>query len=96
MIGQLVADTLRFYGSHFWGSLALGVGPALLAGVASQLDRVPAVAVSAGGAVFVFTASYVAASAMVARVRPSGRTSWDVPTSSMQWPRSARSGCSCS
>jgi len=74
MIGQLVADTLRFYGNHFWGSLALGAGPAALAVVASQLGRVPAVAVSAGGAVFVFTASYVAASAMVAGVRLSGRT----------------------
>jgi hypothetical protein len=73
-IGQLVADTLRFYGNHFWGSLALGVGPAVLAGVASHLGRVPAVAVSAGGAVVVFTASYVAASAMVAGVRPSRRT----------------------
>jgi hypothetical protein len=70
-IGQLIADTIRFYGSHFWGSLALGVGPALLAAIASQLDRVPAVIVSAGGAVVVFTASYVAASAMVAGVRPS-------------------------
>ena len=73
-IGQLVADTIRFYGSHFWGSLALGVGPAILAIVASQLGRVPAVAVSAGGAVVVFTASYVAASAMVAGVR-------------LSWPR---------
>jgi hypothetical protein len=72
-IGQLVADTIRFYGSHFWASLALGVGPALLAVVASQLGRVPAVAVSAGGAVAVFTASYVAASAMVAGVRPSSQ-----------------------
>ena len=34
----------------------------------------PAVAVSAGGAVIVFTASYVAACAMVAGVRPSGGT----------------------
>jgi hypothetical protein len=74
MIGQLVADTLRFYGSHFWVSLALGVGPALLAVVASQLGRTAAVAVSAGGAVFVFTAAYVAACAIVAGVRPSPRT----------------------
>jgi hypothetical protein len=74
MIGQLVADTLRFYGAHFWGCLALGLGPAALAIVASQLGRAPAVAVSAGGAVIVFTASYVAASAMVSGVRPSRRT----------------------
>ena len=74
LIGELVADTLRFYGSHFWSSLALGAGPAVLAIVASQLGRGPAVAVSAGGAVIVFTASYVAASAMVKGVRPSRRT----------------------
>jgi hypothetical protein len=74
LIGELVADTLRFYGSHFWSSLALGAGPMALAIVASQLGRGPAVAVSAGGAVIVFTASYVAASAMVKGVRPSRRT----------------------
>jgi hypothetical protein len=27
-IGQLVAETVRFYGRHFWRSLLLGVGPA--------------------------------------------------------------------
>jgi hypothetical protein len=27
-IGQLVAETIRFYGKHFWRSLLLGVGPA--------------------------------------------------------------------
>ena len=74
LIGQLVADTLRFYGSHFWASLALGAGPMGLAIVASQLERGPAVAVSAGGAVIVFTASYVAASAMVGGVRPATGT----------------------
>jgi len=29
-IGQLVADTLRLYGAHFWRSLALGLGPATI------------------------------------------------------------------
>jgi hypothetical protein len=74
LIGQLVADTLRFYGSHFWSSLALGAAPAIVVAVASQLDRSAAVAVSAGGAVIAATASYVAASAMVAGVRPPART----------------------
>ena len=74
LIGQLVADTLRFYGAHFWSSLALGVAPAIVVAVASQLDRSAAVAVSAGGAVVAATASYVAASAMVAGVRPQART----------------------
>jgi hypothetical protein len=27
-VGQLVAESIRFYGSHFWPSLALGLGPA--------------------------------------------------------------------
>ena len=74
LIGQLVADTLRFYGAHFWGSLALGAAPAIVVAVASQLDRSAAVAVSAGGAIVAATASYVAASAMVAGVRPPKRT----------------------
>ncbi len=74
LIGQLVADTLRFYGAHFWGSLALGVGPAIVVAVASQLENRAAVAVSAGGAVIAATASYVAASAMLAGTRPPART----------------------
>ena len=74
LIGQLVADTLRFYGAHFWSSLALGVAPAIVVAVASQLDRSAAVAVSAAGAVVAATASYVAASSMVAGVRPPART----------------------
>jgi hypothetical protein len=27
-VGQVVAETIRFYGSHFWHSLALGLAPA--------------------------------------------------------------------
>jgi hypothetical protein len=73
-IGQLVADTIRFYGSHFWGSLALGVGPALVALAASQLDRTAAIVVSAVGAPLVSTASYVAASVMVTGARAPRRT----------------------
>lgn len=64
-IGQLVADTLRFYAAHFWPSLALGLGPAVLATVASQVSRGPALALAAGGGLVVFTASYVVACAMV-------------------------------
>src|SRR5919108_2686840 len=28
-VGQVVAESLRLYGSRFWPSLALGIGPAL-------------------------------------------------------------------
>jgi hypothetical protein len=30
-IGQVIAESIRLYGRHFWRSLALGVGPAVLA-----------------------------------------------------------------
>src|SRR5581483_4053533 len=30
-VGQLVAETIRFYGRHFWRSLLLGLGPAVIA-----------------------------------------------------------------
>ena len=43
-VGQLVAETIRFYGAHFWRSIALGIGPA---GVIVLLYRVgwqPAIA----------------------------------------------------
>ena len=29
-MGQLVAESIRFYGAHFWPVIALGVGPAVL------------------------------------------------------------------
>lgn len=73
-IGQLVADTLRFYANRFWRCLALGLGPAILALLIAQLSRPPAVALAAGGGLVVFTASYVAASAMVVGQSPSRRT----------------------
>jgi hypothetical protein len=40
-VGQLVAETIRFYGQHFWASLRLGIVPAL-AGLA--LAEAPSVA----------------------------------------------------
>lgn len=73
-IGQLVADTLRFYANRFWRCLALGLGPAILALLIAQLSRPPAVALAAGGGLVVFTASYVAASGMVVGQSPSRRT----------------------
>lgn len=73
-IGQLVADTLRFYANHFWRCLALGLGPAVLAAVIAQVSRTPAAALAAGGGLVVFTVSYVAACAMVVGKSPSRRT----------------------
>jgi len=38
-IGQLVAESVRFYGDHFWPSLALGVAPAVAAAVGAQISQ---------------------------------------------------------
>src|SRR3954470_11250698 len=72
-VGQLVAETLRFYGSHFWASLLLGVGPAVLTLVIAELDTTAqrfAVSLSLGA--LVLTLSYVAGCLLVA---PEGASS---------------------
>jgi hypothetical protein len=38
-IGQLVAESIQFYGSHFWGCLALGIAPASLAVLFANVSR---------------------------------------------------------
>jgi hypothetical protein len=38
-VGQLVAESLRLYGSHFWPSLGLGVGPALVGAGLVELPK---------------------------------------------------------
>jgi len=37
-IGQLVAESVRFYGDHFWPSLGLGVAPAVVAALAAHIS----------------------------------------------------------
>jgi hypothetical protein len=39
-VGQLVAESVRLYGARFWASLALGLGPAAVPLMASELPRV--------------------------------------------------------
>jgi hypothetical protein len=36
-VGQLVAESIRFYGSNFWRSLALGAGPAAVGVVVAEV-----------------------------------------------------------
>lgn len=38
-VGQLVGETVRFYGDHFWGAIAIGVPPAVLAAIAAHASR---------------------------------------------------------
>jgi hypothetical protein len=38
-IGQLVAESVRFYGDHFWPSLGLGLAPAIASVVGANISR---------------------------------------------------------
>jgi hypothetical protein len=70
-VGQLVAETVRFYGDHFWPCLALGVPPAVVAVVfkaVSQHLRLVLAPTLAGALV---SAAYVAACVMVLDRMPS-------------------------
>src|SRR5881397_2332313 len=69
-VGQLVAETVRFYGSRFWPSLALGVPPAILAVALAPLDRIERLVLVVTAGSLLVTASYVAACALVAGRRP--------------------------
>jgi hypothetical protein len=72
-VGQLVAETLRFYGGRFWAALPLG----LVVAVADQLFR----SASVGTRILVllvcaplFSLAYAAAAALVSGRRPSAAT----------------------
>lgn len=64
-IGQLVADTLRFYGNRFWPCLALGVGPAIFTVTVAQLSSEGRITSLLTVWPLVMTASYVAACFLV-------------------------------
>jgi hypothetical protein len=64
-IGQLVAETIRFYGRHFWRSLVLGLAPAGLADAGYAVGFHPWLAAVVVGWVLVASASYVAACVIV-------------------------------
>jgi hypothetical protein len=67
-VGQLVAETIRFYGREFWRSLALGVPPALCGVALAELPdvtRLP-LALTAGAAAA--SLSYAVAASLVAGV----------------------------
>lgn len=69
-IGQVVAETIRFYGKHFWRSLLLGVGPAAVTVAGYYTGFHPALAAVVVGWIALASASYVGACVLVAGVRP--------------------------
>jgi len=69
-VGQLVAETVRFYGNRFWPSLALGIPPAILIVAVAPLTRLERLVLVVTAGSLLITASYVAAFALVAGRRP--------------------------
>lgn len=70
-IGQLVAESIRFYGEHFWAALALGLGPAALAVVSANVSRRTALILSPTLFGALLSATYVYACMLVLGKRPS-------------------------
>lgn len=66
-VGQLVAETIRFYARHFWRSLALGISVGIIDAVAISLSRANAVVFEVVVAGPLLTISFVAASVLVSR-----------------------------
>src|SRR5437764_10379925 len=69
-VGQLVAETIRFYGKHFWRSLLLGIGPAAVTVGGYYTGFHPALAAVVAGWIVLASSSYVGACLLVAGARP--------------------------
>jgi hypothetical protein len=69
-VGQLVAETIRFYGAHFWPSLALGLGPAAIGVVLAEVPAVARLALAFTFGAAAASCSYAFAAGLVAGERP--------------------------
>jgi hypothetical protein len=68
-----VAETIRFYGKHFWRSLLLGIGPAAITVAGYYAGFHPWLAAVVVGWVLIASASFVGACLLVSGARPPGR-----------------------
>jgi hypothetical protein len=74
-VGQVVAETIRFYGGRFWRSLALGIPVGLIDLAAISLTHASAIVFEVVVAGPLLTLSFVAASILVSeRERPPAAT----------------------
>jgi hypothetical protein len=69
-VGQVVAESIRFYGGRFWGSLSLGIAPAALAVVGANVSRGTALLLSPTLFGAVLSATFVGACVLVLERRP--------------------------
>jgi len=72
-IGQLVGESIRFYGEHFWRCLALGLVSAALAVVIAKVSRTVAIVLSPTLFGALLSATYVYACVLVLERRPENR-----------------------
>jgi hypothetical protein len=70
-IGQLVAESIRFYGDHFWPCLWLGLAPAAAAVVGANVSRRTALVLTPSVFGALLSATFVYASVVVLEARPS-------------------------
>lgn len=69
-VGQLVAESIRIYGEHFKRALLLGVGPAVLVIVGTNVSRGVELVLAPTLSAALVSASYVGASVLVLERRP--------------------------
>ena len=69
-IGQLVAESIRFYGEHFWNALVLGLAPATAAAVDANVSRRVELILSPTIFGAVLSATFVYASVLVLDKHP--------------------------
>jgi hypothetical protein len=72
-IGQLVGESIRFYGEHFWPCLALGLASAVLAVVIANVSRTLAIVLSPTLFGALLSATYVGGCVLVLEQRPDNR-----------------------
>jgi hypothetical protein len=69
-VGQLVAETVRFYGDHFWAAIGVGVPPAVLAVIAAHASRRLTLVFAPTLFAALLSATFVGAAVLVLRRRP--------------------------
>jgi hypothetical protein len=72
-VGQLVAESIQFYGAHFWACLVLGVPAAVIAVVFTQVSHRTALILAPTLSAALISATFVYASVIVLEASPRRR-----------------------
>lgn len=73
-VGQLVAESIQFYGAHFWACLIMGVPAAIVAVLFTQVSRRVGLLLAPTISAALITATFVYACTVVLAVSPPRRT----------------------